>query len=344
MIHVLFHVKKFLSSIAENKVTRLLLLTLIILFIGALGLNYFEKTSSILDAFWWSFVTITTVGYGDIAPSTLGGRIVGVIVMVFGIGMLGMFTATIASIFVEGKLKEGKGTKTVKVNEHFIICEWSLKTKDIVEELRADAKAQDRSIVLIADIQEKPMEDDKMFFVRGEVNDETLEKANLQGARVVMVLANHNVDSGSRDARTILNILSIRTLNTDIYICAEIEDTKNTDHCKRAGANEIIVIGKLSSNLLVQAALDHGITQIISELVTNRFGCELYKMKPPQNLVGRPFVEVLTFLKKEHNSIVLAVESPDNKKFISNPPKDYVIQPEDQLVIVANERPNLAVR
>ena len=134
MIHVLFHVRKFLSSIAKNKITRLLLLTLFILFIGAFGLSYFEKTSTVLDSFWWSFVTITTVGYGDIAPSTLGGRIVGVIVMVFGIGMLGMFTATIASIFVEGKLKEGKGTKAVKVNEHFIVCEWSLKTKEIIEE------------------------------------------------------------------------------------------------------------------------------------------------------------------------------------------------------------------
>jgi len=344
MIHVLFHVRKFLSSIAKNKITRLLLLTLFILFIGAFGLSYFEKTSSVLDSFWWSFVTITTVGYGDIAPSTLGGRIVGVIVMVFGIGMLGMFTATIASIFVEGKLKEGKGTKAVKVNEHFIVCEWSLKTKEIIEELRADAKVQNKPIVLIADIPEKPMEDDKMFFIRGEVNDETLGKANLKEGSVVMVLASNNVDSGSRDAKTILNILSIRTLNPDIYICAEIEDTKNMQHCKMAGANEIIVIGKLSSNLLVQAALDHGITQIISELVSNRFGSELYKMKPPQNLVGRQFIEVLTFLKKEHNSIALAVESPDNNKFISNPPKDYVIQPEDKLVIVANERPNLTVR
>ena len=317
-----------------------MVLTLFILFIGAFGLSYFEKTPSIFDAFWWSFVTITTVGYGDIAPSTPGGRIVGIIVMVFGIGMLGMFTATIASIFVEGKLKEGKGEKAVKVNDHFIICEWSLKAKEIVEELRVDKKVQDRPIVLIADIPEKPLEDDNVYFIRGEVNDETLEKANLQGASVVMMLANNNTDSGSRDAKTILNILSIRTLNSDIYICAELEEIRNLKHCEMAGANEIIVIGKLSSNLLVQAALDHGITRIISELVTNRFGSVLYKLKPPQNLVGKQFIEVLTFLKKEHNSIALAVESPGNKKFISNPPTDYVIQPEDQLVIVAEERPN----
>ncbi len=340
MINVLFHVKSFIRSIAKNKITRLLFLTLFILFIGAFGLSYFEKTSSILDAFWWSFVTITTVGYGDIAPSTLGGRIIGVIVMVFGIGMLGMFTATIASILVEGKLKEGKGTKAVKVNDHFIICEWSLKVKEIVDELRADQKVQDRPILLIADIPEKPLEDDNMYFIRGEVNDETLGKANLQGACVVMVLASNKVDSGSRDAKTILNILSIRTLKPDIYICAEIEDTKNLQHCKRAGANEIIVIGKLSSNLLVQAALDHGITHFITELVSNRIGCQLYKIKPAKGMLGKPFIEVLTQLKKEHDFIIVAVESLASKKFISNPPIDYVIQPEDQLVVVAKERPN----
>ncbi len=341
MINVLFHIKNFVCSIAKNKITRLLFLTLVILFIGALGLNYFEKTSSIMDALWWSFVTITTVGYGDIAPSTLGGRIVGVVVMVFGIGMLGMFTATIASIFVEGKLKEGRGTKAVKVNEHFIICEWSLKAKEIIEELRADPKVRDKPIVLIADIQEKPLEDDKMFFIRGEINDESLGKANLQKASVVMVLASNNVDSGSRDARTILNVLSIRTLNPDIYICAEIEDTKNKNHCKMAGANEIIVIGKLSSNLLVQAALDHGITHFITDLVSNRVGSQIYKIKPEQKMLGKQFIEVFTQLKKENDYIAVAIESLDSRKFISNPDMKYIIQPEDHLVVIANDRPDL---
>lgn len=340
MIHVFFHIKKLFKIIKKSNILRLLFLTLFILFIGAFGINYFEKTLTLVDAFWWSIVTITTVGYGDISPSSLGGRIIGITVMVFGIGLLGMFTATIASTIVEGRLKEDKGLKKVKADKHFVICGWSYKAKEIIAELRADLKSKDKPIVIIADIPEKPLDDDNVFFIRGEVSSETLEKANLQAASVVMALSSENIDSYSRDAKTVLNILTIRTLNSNVYICAEIEDIKNLQHCKMAGANEIIVIGKMSSNLLVQAALNHGITYFITELLTTRFGSEMYKIKPPQNLIGKQFIEVLTLLKKEHNAIALAVESLDTKKLVSNPPMEYVIQPEDQLIVVAEERPN----
>lgn len=53
------------------------------------------------DALWWSFVTTTTVGYGDIAPKTAAGRAVAVVLMLLGIGFIGLFTGTVATFFVE---------------------------------------------------------------------------------------------------------------------------------------------------------------------------------------------------------------------------------------------------
>jgi voltage-gated potassium channel len=333
MINVLFHIRK-------NKIVRLFFLTITILFLGALWFYFFEKTPHIVDAFWWSFVTITTVGYGDITPSTVGGKIIGVVVMVFGIGLLGMFTATIASAFIDTKLKEGKGVMDVKVKDHFIICGWSYKAKEIIAELRADKKVHIRPIVIVADIPEKPLEDENTFFIHGEVDVDILKKANLEGASVVMILTDENLDSYSRDAKVVLNTLTIRKLNPDVYICVEISDARNMQHGKLAGADEIIVIGELSGNLLVQAALDHGITKIITELVSNKFGNELYKVKPSESFVGMQFIEVLRLIKEKHNAIIVAIESGKDNKLVANPPMDYTIQAGDDLILIAQERPH----
>ncbi len=330
-----------LLRIGRNKIIRLFILTIAILFIGGLGLHYFEKTPRIVDAFWWSFVTITTVGYGDITPSTIGGRIIGVVVMVFGIGILGMFTATIASAFIDTKLKEGKGVMDVKVKDHFLICGWSYKAKEIIAELRADKKVKNKPIVIVADIPEKPLEDQNTFFIHGEVDVDIMLKANLQQASVVMILTDENLDSYSRDAKVVLNTLTIRKLNPDVYICVEISDTRNMQHGKLAGADEIIVIGELSGNLLVQAALDHGITKIITELVSNKFGNELYKVKSPEHFVGMQFIEVLRLIKEKYNAIIVAVESGKDNKLVANPPIEYTIQPGDDLILIAHERPQL---
>ena len=334
MINVLFNIRR-------NKIARLFFLTIFILLLGALWFYFFENTPHILDAFWWSFVTITTVGYGDITPSTVGGKIIGVVVMVFGIGILGMFTATIASAFVDTKIKEGKGVKEVKVKDHFLICGWSYKAKEIIAELRADKKVHNRPIVIVADIPEKPVEDENTFFIHGEVDVDVLKKANLKDAAVVMILTDENLDSYSRDAKVVLNTLSIRKLNPKVYICVEISDSRNMQHGKLAGADEIIVIGELSGNLLVQAALDHGITKIITELVSNRYGSELYKVKPPENLIGMKFIDVLTFIKEKHNAIIVAIESGEDNKLAANPPMEYTIKLGDYLILIAQARPHL---
>lgn len=60
------------------------------------------------DAIWWSFTTITTVGYGDRYPITTEGRIIAICLMCTGVGMFGVLSATLASWFVAGKNKEMK--------------------------------------------------------------------------------------------------------------------------------------------------------------------------------------------------------------------------------------------
>ena len=317
----------------------LALLALLIVASGAFW--YFEEKLGFFDAFWWSFVTVTTVGYGDISPASLGGRIVGMVLMMLGIGFLGMLTATIAGGLIENKLMENRGMKTTTAEGHFVICGWNFNGHDIVAELRADQKSKEATIVLIAQLNEKPLDDSNFQFIRGEVKPEILEKANLKKAQAVILLSDEHLDAYVRDSKTILDTLTIKSLYPELYVCVELIESKNVGHCQRAKADEIIVVGELSTNLLVQAALDHGITQMITELVSNRYGSELYKIEPPSSLVGRTFFEVMSELKKNHGILCLAVENKADHKLIANPDASYKIGSEDELVVIASERPQL---
>lgn len=333
--------KKFITLLQREKIFKVLVILLFVVLMGSMAFTYFERKIHFIDALWWSVVTLTTVGYGDISPTTTGGRVVGMIVMITGIGFLGILTASIATIFIEDKLLENKGMKSTDVKDHFIICGWNFRGNDMVLELRSDPKCSDIPLVVIADIQEKPTNDPQLRFIRGEVNADVLKKANLEGAQVVIILSDDHLDAYARDAKTILNTLTIKSLNPQVYTCVELMDSKNVEHCRMAKADEIIVAGELGTNMLIQAALDHGITHLISELVSNQYGKELYKIKLPSAFAGRTFFEALCEMKKQHAILCVGVEDKTGN-FIASPDNDYTFDQEDRLIVISSERPDFA--
>jgi voltage-gated potassium channel len=105
---VLFNgLRRARSVLTHHGLHFVLLAAVLIVFAGAaveLGFEHHARGSNIhgyADALWWAVVTVTTVGYGDRYPMTAGGRGVAVALMLVGIGLIGVLTATVASYFVE---------------------------------------------------------------------------------------------------------------------------------------------------------------------------------------------------------------------------------------------------
>ena len=332
--------QSFVSFVRQETFLNLLLLLLLVLCLGTAGLTYFETVSP-ANALWWTLVTITTVGYGDIAPVTPGGRLIGVLTMLSGIGLLGTLSAMLASIMVSAKWRRLRGMGPLTCSSHFVICGWNYKAQEILRELRGDRDTQHTSIVLIADLPEQPIDLHDFAFVRGEVNMDTLAQANLSTARAAIVLSDEHVDAFSRDARAILTTLAIKKAYPTLYTCVELADPHNATHCKLAGADEIIVSGALTSRLLVQATLNPGVTQVISELLSYQEGQELYVIPAPTPLIGTTFLDAMTRLKQHHDALLVALQRGDEQAE-TNPAATYAIQKKDRLFVVSADRPHLS--
>lgn len=107
--------KNLVNHVFQNKAqgafTTVCILAVILVIFSSISILQLEtdpnsniKTAE--DALWWSYVTITTVGYGDKFPVTTGGRIIGAILMTSGVGLFGTFTAFISAWFLKDKKVE----------------------------------------------------------------------------------------------------------------------------------------------------------------------------------------------------------------------------------------------
>lgn len=106
--------KQLLNHIFKNKaegaLTSVISISVLLVIFSAIAILEVETVSSANiktaeDAIWWSYSTLLNSGYGDVYPVTTEGRIISMVLMVFGIGLLGTLTAYIASVFVKDKSK-----------------------------------------------------------------------------------------------------------------------------------------------------------------------------------------------------------------------------------------------
>jgi voltage-gated potassium channel len=136
-----------------------------------------------------------------------------------------------------------------------------------------------------------------------------------------------------------LATLTVESINRHVYTIVELVSDANVRHVRRASADEVIVNNDVTSGLLARAALDHGITRIISDWLSTDHGDELYKLAAPASAVGCSFVDVLARLKQQHGCIVIGIQRGEAGEVVSNPPPSYMLVAGDHLIVVAPERP-----
>ena len=314
------------------------LLSLALILLGS-ALFAFTEDRSLSDSIWWAVVTTTTVGYGDLYPVTVAGRAVGMVLMILGIGVLGGFTAELATRIIERQSKRDRGLQKVNAEGHILICGWNETGDDLVRNLLADRRQPE--LVILAALEQSPCDDDRVRFVQGTVCESGLRNASADKAESAVVLANQAIeDLTGRDAATLVSSLILKEYAPHVYVCIQLFDSDSLSRSALSKADEVVVVGALAGGLLSRAVLDHGSSRAISSLVRNDEACEIYRLTTPAEWVGLRVVEALVRAKEETNILLVGVESSEGV-LTMNPPAGYVLQRGDMIAVIAEERPSL---
>ena len=167
--------------------------------------------NSFIDVIWWWVVTSTTVGYGDITPSSDLGRIAGVIAIV--IGIFG-YTHTITLILERVKKRfyqEEKGLLPYKGKNHIVICEYTAYADELIHALRGYEKTKNIDRVIIGSLVETRPYPDCHFIHGVSVSPVIQEKACIDTADAIFVFENIRYTDPD-----------IKTLHVVVVLCVKI--------------------------------------------------------------------------------------------------------------------------
>ncbi len=340
MINLSIFLKKLHFSMIKAKIYKSLITILTFIFLCSTFFYYFEvnynsKIKTIKDALWWGFVTSTTVGYGDIFPVTMGGRIIAILLMILGVGVFGFITASFASLLVEKNLKKGMGVVDVKYKNHIIIVGWNLRSKLIIDELINEDI--DFKITIIDKIDHNPYNRNNISYIKGDAWDETvLKRANLNYAKTIIVLADKKIGNEEMiDAKSVLICLAIDRLNPNIYVIAEVMKPNNKVHFKRVNADDVIISDEIESKILMRSAIYSGVNKTYKELITNKYGCEIYETIINNKYVNMKYGKVANLLMK--NKITLIGFCRHNNLYLT-PSVDTTLEKDDILIYIAEKK------
>lgn len=265
-------INTFIEVLANKRfeLTILILAVGFVTFIGGAVIYVFEahsnsKIETVFDAIYWSLITISTVGYGDITPVTEEGKILTMFLIIVGIGAISFSTSIIASAFTE-KLQELKADRVFRIikgmNDVYLLCGYSNETEILAERFK-----KDNIDFVIVDLDEERVSkatEKGYVALKGDVTQKTFLKVlDFDKISKIFVLTNNDISNS-------FIVLSVKAFSKNAEIISLANDEKNISKIKKAGADYVVVPSRVTA-LLTAEYIGHPITfEVIDAILTEK--------------------------------------------------------------------------
>ena len=312
---------KKIINIKNQLIFKVIICIVLVWILGAFLISLIEF-DNIGDSLWWTIVTMTTVGYGDIAPVSTEGRVLAIFIMLFGIILVAIVTGTISSIFTTKRIMEGKGLEKISKENHIIICGWSSNILSLINGF-LDSSITNNDIIMINDEPQDKIDSimsgfnkKNVYYVRGDYSlDSILIKANTTKAKYVLIL---NDSSENKDEKVILSTLTIKKISPGIRVIAQINDKNKIPFLRRANVDAILSSDDYNLFMSLSHVIEPGSAQAISLLMSEDSDNSLKSEQIPNQFIGKTFSELHKYYFDKFGTICLGLYNYEEKMGISD--------------------------
>ncbi len=301
--------------------------------VGSIGFKLIGgPQTSWIDAIYMTFITIATIGYGEIVDLSHKpwGRVFAMFVGGAGLGTLWFLFSALTVFFLETDLNSAWARKRMerlirKLHGHYIICGYGRVGRNVAQEL----EATNRHFVTIDEDLEMLLQQKErnagLLYLHGDASDDDmLIAADIEDAKGVFAVTGD-------DSRNLMIVLTARQLNPKARIVARCHEVRNIDKMRKAGADTVVSPDFTGGMRIAAAMIRPQVITFLDEMLRSEHRLRLEEVTIPANFERRP----LSALALTSTSfILLAVRVAGD--WVFNPGHEFPLEAGQALIVMAS--------
>jgi voltage-gated potassium channel len=300
---------------------------------GTIGFKLILPHLSWFDSFYFTLITLTTVGFSEPSDTTEAARyfISGLIIL--GVGTLGYALSSVVQAVIESELLSTFGKRRMykdinKLSGHYIVCGAGRVGAGVIRDI---SRSGHDLVVIEGDetIADRLLASGQLVLMGDATQEEVLKAAGIERARGIVCAV-------SSDPDNLYITLTARDLNKDLRIISRANDEAAVDRLLRAGANKVVSPALTGSTRMAQMLLRPAVADFLDlATMTERLELEIEQVEIGEHspFIGRALKD--TGIRSEHGVIVISISRADGS-MIFNPIADTVIEERDALVALGS--------
>ena len=285
------------------------------------------------DCFYMTFITVATIGFGEIIDMTSNqpARILTVVIGILGAGNLSMLFSVVTVALLEtdlnGTLQRKRMEKQIKkLKGHYILCGFGRVGRNIAHEL----SSTNRHFVAIdeekATLEEYKEKNPGLLYLHGDASDDdTLLAADLEDAKGVFAVTGD-------DSRNLMIVITAKQLKPEVRVVARCHETRNMEKMRKAGADAIVSPDFTGGMRIASAMIRPHVVSFLDEMLKSQNNLRVEEILVPAGFIPKP----IGSLKLRSSNYVLLAARERNGTWQFNPDHDFLIKPGFMLIAMAS--------